>query len=83
VTDEQIDAAGKYIAFLRARPQQEVAKRFGFRPSDPGIPIEDMLTAASGVSSAPLNYLAPPRASVINAVRQLWRDKKNPAAPLP
>jgi Ca-activated chloride channel family protein len=83
VTPEHVEAANAYINFLRARPQQEEAKRFGFRPSDPSILIDDLLTSVFGVADVRPTPLSAPRPSVINAIRQLWRDNKNPNAPAP
>lgn len=39
VTAEQKTAAKALLDFLRTRPMQEKAVRFGFRPADPGVPI--------------------------------------------
>jgi len=39
VTPEQKQAAKQYIAFLRAKPQQQRALEFGFRPADTTVPI--------------------------------------------
>jgi len=40
VTEAQRKAGRKYLAYLRGRPQQEQALRYGFRPADPSIPLK-------------------------------------------
>ena len=40
VTERQKEAARKWLVFLRSRPMQERALRFGFRPADPSVPIK-------------------------------------------
>jgi ABC-type sulfate transport system substrate-binding protein len=40
VSPAQRDAGRALIAFLRSRPAQERALRFGFRPADPAVPIK-------------------------------------------
>jgi hypothetical protein len=39
VEPKQRDAARLLVAFLRSRPEQERALRFGFRPADPSVPM--------------------------------------------
>lgn len=77
VTPEHREAAEAYIAFLLARPQQEAALRFGFRPSDVDIPLGAPFDAAHGVDSKePQTTLEVPPVEVIEAVRELWRANK-------
>lgn len=77
ITDELRDAATKYRDYLLARPQQERALEFGFRPADPNVPIGEPLTAARGVdASQPQTLLAVPSAEVIEAVRGVWNQNK-------
>lgn len=77
VTPEHREAAEAYIAFLLARPQQEAALRFGFRPSDVEIPLGAPFDAAHGVDSRePQTTLEVPPVEVIEAVRELWRAHK-------
>ncbi len=79
VTPAQQAAARKWVDFLRARPQQELALRFGFRPSDPTVPLK------SADPSNPFNRLAgngvkvdlPPVAdtpdgAVVRALLTMW-----------
>jgi ABC-type Fe3+ transport system substrate-binding protein len=40
VTPAQRAAAEKVVAFLRSKPVQATAVRFGFRPADPAVPVK-------------------------------------------
>jgi Ca-activated chloride channel family protein len=77
VTPEHREAAEAYIAFLLARPQQEAALRFGFRPSDVELPLGAPFDAAHGVDAKePQTTLEVPPVEVIEEVRELWRAHK-------
>ncbi|HKA91521.1 MAG TPA: substrate-binding domain-containing protein [Haliangiales bacterium] len=39
-TEPQRKAARLYLAFLRAKPQQELALSYGFRPADPSVAVK-------------------------------------------
>jgi len=85
VTEKHKQAAQAYINFLRDTPQQEEAKKFGFRPYDTTkVPLGDLLSPELGVSAMQPTFLEPPPYAAINIIRQLWRDNKNPSAtPVP
>jgi ABC-type Fe3+ transport system substrate-binding protein len=53
VTEPQKRAARTWIAFLRSRPMQEQALRFGFRPGDASVPVR------TSDGQNPFNRLAP------------------------
>ncbi|MEO5916842.1 MAG: substrate-binding and VWA domain-containing protein [Luteolibacter sp.] len=77
VTPEHREAARKYLDFLTARPQQERAMEFGFRPGDVGIPLGAPFDAAHGVNpKEPQTTLDVPEAAVIQAALDLWRVHK-------
>lgn len=77
VTPEHREAAEVYIDFLLARPQQEQAMRFGFRPSDVEIPLGAPFDAAHGVDPRePQTTLEVPPVEVIDAVLALWKENK-------
>jgi Ca-activated chloride channel family protein len=77
VTSEHKAAAETYIDFLLARPQQEAALRFGFRPSDVEIPLGPPFDAAHGVDPRePQTTLEVPPVEVIEGVRELWQANK-------
>jgi Ca-activated chloride channel homolog len=77
VTPEHRDAAKVYVDYLLARPQQERALQFGFRPAAVEIPLTAPIDAAHGVDpKQPQTTLEVPPVEVIDAVRQLWHQAK-------
>lgn len=77
VTAEHRNAAQIYINYLLARPQQEKAMIYGFRPADKTIPLTAPFDAAHGVDSKqPKTILEVPSAEIINAVLSLWQERK-------
>ncbi len=75
VSDEQKQAAQKYIDYLRAPAQQAKAVQYGFRPAEGEVaaPID----LAHGVDpKQPQTVLDLPSAAVVNATIQLWRKNK-------
>ncbi|HEX3479849.1 MAG TPA: VWA domain-containing protein [Kofleriaceae bacterium] len=80
VTAEQRDAAGVFLAFLKARPQQERAMALGFRPVDPAIKIGAPIDAAHGVDpQQPQTLLEVPDGPTLEALLAAWRRTKKPA----
>jgi Ca-activated chloride channel family protein len=74
------DAAQKYVRFLRGRPQQEKALRYGFRPADTSVPLGEPITPAYGVdSNGIVSALEVPGAAVIDGAIELWRKNKKHA----
>lgn len=77
VTPEHREAARLYIDYLLARPQQEAALRFGFRPGAVEVPLAAPVDAAHGVDpKQPVTTLEVPPVEVIDAVLKLWRENK-------
>lgn len=77
VTPERRDAARVYIDYLLARPQQELALRYGFRPAAVEVPLGAPIDAAHGVDpKQPQTTLEVPPVEVIEAVRRLWHQVK-------
>jgi Ca-activated chloride channel family protein len=77
VTPEHREAAKIYIQYLLARPQQQKAMEYGFRPALVDIPLAAPLDGAHGIDpSEPKTTLEVPSAEVINAILQLWRSEK-------
>jgi Ca-activated chloride channel family protein len=77
VTPEHREAAKVYINYLLARPQQEEALRFGFRPAAVEVPLAAPIDAAHGVDPRePQTTLEVPPAEVIDAVLRLWHEHK-------
>ncbi len=77
VTPEHREAAKQYLEFLTARPQQERAMKFGFRPGDVSIPLGAPFDAEHGVDpKEPQTTLDVPEAGVIRASLDLWKVHK-------
>jgi Ca-activated chloride channel homolog len=77
VTPEHREAAKIYIQYLLARPQQEKAMQYGFRPSAVDVALTTPLDAAHGMDpKEPKTTLEVPSAEVINGILQLWKEQK-------
>jgi Ca-activated chloride channel homolog len=77
MTDDLRAAAKIYRDFLLSKPAQERALQFGFRPSDPNIPISKPISIEFGVDpKQPQNVLQSPDIKTIDAVRALWEQQK-------
>jgi Ca-activated chloride channel family protein len=77
VTADHKEAARKYIDFLLARPQQERAMTFGFRPSAVDVPLGAPFDAAHGVNpKEPQTTLEVPPPDVMDSVIRLWQQHK-------
>jgi Ca-activated chloride channel homolog len=80
VTPAQRAAATAFLAFLKARPQQERAMALGFRPADPAIKAGAPLDRAHGVDPLqPQTLLAIPDGATLDALLASWRKTKKPA----
>lgn len=74
------DAAGKLLAFLKARPAQERALALGFRPVEASIKIAAPIDAAHGVDAKqPQTLLEVPDAGTLAALLGTWQKTKKPA----
>jgi Ca-activated chloride channel family protein len=79
VTDEQREAAEIFEDYLLDKPQQQKAIEYGFRPSDPSIPLTAPLNAQHGVDpTQPQTVLEIPSADVIAETQELWKEVKKP-----
>ncbi|HEX3126379.1 MAG TPA: VWA domain-containing protein [Thermoanaerobaculia bacterium] len=77
VTPEHREAAKIYIDYLLARPQQEKALQYGFRPSDVNIPLAAPFDATHGVDpKEPQTTLEVPPVEVIDAALGLFHEAK-------
>jgi Ca-activated chloride channel family protein len=81
VTPERKEAAQIYINYLLARPQQEKALTYGFRPGSPDVAVGAPIDAAHGVDpKQPTTTLEVPSSEVIAALEQQWdNEEKKPA----
>lgn len=70
-------AAAAFLAFLKARPQQERALALGFRPADPSIAVASPVDAAHGVDAKqPQTLLEVPDSGTLRAVLEAWAENK-------
>jgi len=77
VTPAHREAAKVYLDFIMAKPQQERAMTFGFRPGDVAIPLAAPFDLAHGVNpKEPQTTLEVPEAPVIKAALDLWSLRK-------
>jgi Ca-activated chloride channel family protein len=81
VTAERKEAAQTYINYLLARPQQEKALSYGFRPGATDVSIAAPIDAAHGVDPMqPVTTLEVPSSDVIAAIQKQWDDSEKKAA---
>jgi Ca-activated chloride channel family protein len=77
VTPEHREAAKIYIQYLLARPQQEKALQYGFRPAAVDVPLTAPLDVDHGIDpKEPKTTLEVPSVEVINALLQVWKEQK-------
>ncbi|MDW8148385.1 MAG: extracellular solute-binding protein [Roseiflexaceae bacterium] len=77
VSADQREAADVFLRFLLDRPQQELALRYGFRPSSTDVPLGAPITPENGVDpQQPKTLLEVPRPDVLNAIRGVWVQNK-------
>jgi Ca-activated chloride channel homolog len=80
VTPEHREAAKAYIQFLLQRPQQEKAIAYGFRPGAVDVPLASPIDTAHGVDpKEPKTTLEVPAVPVMDAILNLWQQKKKAA----
>ncbi|BAP55252.1 von Willebrand factor type A [Thioploca ingrica] len=80
VTEEHRQAAKVYIDYLLAKPQQEKAISYGFRPADNNIQLTAPIDEAHGVNpTEPTTLLEVPPAYIIREILTLWNERKKNA----
>ena len=80
VTPAYREAAKVYIQYLLARPQQERAMTYGFRPGAVDIPLAAPIDTAHGVDPRePKTTLEVPSVPVMDAILKLFAQKKKAA----
>jgi Bacterial extracellular solute-binding protein len=79
VTERQNRAARQLLAFLRAKPQQELALAFGFRPADPSVAVKTTdpknpwnRLATYGISVEVPTAATPPEGPVARNLMMMW-----------
>lgn len=77
VKDDERDAAGVFLAFLKDKPQQQRALELGFRPADPAIPIGAPIDPAHGADpKQPQTLLEVPDAATLEKLLAVWQLTK-------
>jgi Ca-activated chloride channel family protein len=80
VTPEHREAAKIYTQFLLARPQQERAIAYGFRPGSVDVPLAAPIDTAHGVNPGePKTTLEVPSPQVMDGILKLWAQRKKAA----
>lgn len=73
-------AAQVLLAYLKAQPQQEIARNLGFRPADPKLAIAAPIDTAHGVDpKQPQTLLELPPVEIFTALLDAWRAQKKSA----
>jgi Ca-activated chloride channel homolog len=78
VTAEQKEAGEKFLAYMTSKDQQAKAPKYGYRPTDPGVPLASPIDEAHGVNpkqsaDASLQY---PSQEVFTRAQELWHKVK-------
>jgi Ca-activated chloride channel family protein len=77
VTEEHREAAKVYLDYLLAKPQQEKALAYGFRPGILEVPLAAPIDTAHGVDPRePANTLEVPAVDVIDSIKKVWHENK-------
>jgi len=80
VTQEKQQAAKVYIDYLLAKPQQEKAIPYGFRPGSTEVPLAAPIDGAHGVDPRePKTTLEVPAPEVMDAILKIWHANKKHA----
>jgi Ca-activated chloride channel family protein len=80
VAPEYREAAKVYIQYLLQQPQQEKAITYGFRPGAVDVPLASPIDQAHGVDpKEPQTTLEVPAVPVMDAILNLWQQKKKAA----
>jgi len=80
VTPEHREAAKTYIQYLLQPAQQAKAITYGFRPGSVDVPLASPIDAAHGIDpKEPKTTLEVPTVPVMDAILNLWQQKKKSA----
>jgi Ca-activated chloride channel family protein len=80
VTPAHREAALLYIEYLLAKPQQERALQYGFRPTNVQVPLSAPIDKAHGVNpQEPKVTLETPSVELMMATLRLWHQHKKSA----
>jgi Ca-activated chloride channel family protein len=80
VGKDERQAAEAFLAFLKAKPQQQRALELGFRPGDASIAIASPIDAAHGVDAKqPQTLLEVPDGPTMEKLLSVWKEVKKGA----
>jgi Ca-activated chloride channel homolog len=80
VGKDEKQAAEAFLAFLKAKPQQQRALELGFRPGDASIAIGSPIDAAHGVDAKqPQTLLEMPDGATMEKLLGVWKEVKKGA----
>ncbi len=80
VDDEEAEGAQKFIDFLGEPANQEKILRYGFRPGNPDVAIDDPIVSRNGVDpNQPQTLLEVPEPDVLTQLLDDWQDQRKPA----
>lgn len=83
VTGDQRTAAEAFLKFLQTKPAQEILPKYGFRPLDKTVAVDEYLNAQVGVDpKLPKTILPKPDPAVVSAAIDQWLDIRKPSAVL-
>jgi Ca-activated chloride channel family protein len=78
VTADQKAAAEKFLAFMTSKEQQAKAPKYGYRPTDPSVPVTAPIDAEHGADPAQsadksLEYVSD---AIFRRANEMWHDVK-------
>lgn len=80
VSDAEAQGAQLFIDFVQQRENQEQILRYGFRPGNPEVALDEPIDAANGVDPAqPQTLLEVPEPEVLTQLLDDWEDQRKPA----
>ena len=80
VTQDEKDAAAKFIEFVQQPENQERVLEFGFRPGNPDVALGDPIVAENGVDpDQPQTLLEVPEPEVMVALLDKWDEQRKGA----
>jgi hypothetical protein len=83
VSNDQAQGAKAFLTYLQSRPVQELAlMKYGFRPADPGIPLDQAGSPLSKYATNGLQIKLPaevalPKGDVLNTLLDFWTRNIN------
>ena len=80
VGDDEAEGAQKFIDFVGEPANQEQILRYGFRPGNPDVAIDDPIDTSNGVDpDQPQTLLEVPDPDVLTQLLDNWQDQRKPA----